>query len=344
MDTVYADNGVTLRENALLGIGQKIDSATSMTVGEDSMLGQANMLGWDVQKRPLVNVDGHEHSDKFEITRIDPTTGERRVLDSVVVGGKYFPIQNEKSFLFADSLMEFGAKPEQVFSFNGGRRVGGTFGLSDLDLNIGGVDKLVAKLLVLTSHDGSTSLTARIIEQRLSCTNQISGMLKHYTNQVVIKHTASAEFNVHEAQRTLGMAGGWVREIERIAEGLVQVPMTTGQFSEMATSIYPKPESDATTKRATSRWSNQINLLESIFDGNAPAGDTTGQIGGTAWAGFNALTERLDWYRNTGNSLELGRTRAAQAMGIIGHLDKTKSNILTQVESFVDSMPETVAV
>jgi hypothetical protein len=302
------------------------------------------MLGWEVQTRPLVNVDGHRHSDKFEVTRLDPNTGERKVFDSVVVGGKYFPIQNEKSFLFADSLMEFGATPEQVFSFNGGRRVGGTFGLADLDLNIGGVDKLEAKLLVLTSHDGSKSLTARIIEQRLSCTNQLSMMLKNYTNAVVIKHTASAEFNVHQAQKTLGVAGSWVRELERIAESLVQVPMTTGQFSDMATGIYPKPEADKTSKRASSRWSNQINLLESIFDGNAPQGDTTGQIGGTAWAGYNALTERLDWYRNSTNSAALGRTRAAQAMGIIGNLDKSKANILTQVESFVDSMPETIAV
>ena len=342
--SVYADNGVTLRENALFGLGKVIDSATSMTVGEDSMLGQANMLGWEIAKRPLINADGHEHSDKFEITRLDPTTGERRVFDGVVVGSKYYPIQNEKSFLFADSLMDFGAKPEQVFSFNGGRRVGGTFGLSDLDLNIGGVDPMKAKLFCMTTHDGTGSLLAFITQTRMFCTNQMNMIVGNATNKVVIRHTASAEFNVHEAQRTLGMAGGWVREIERIAEGLVQVPLTTGQFAELATAIYPKPEADETTKRATARWSNQINLLESIFDGNAPHGDTTGQIGGTAWAGFNALTERLDWYRNTGNSLELGRTRAAQAMGIIGHLDKTKSNILTQVESFVDSMPETVAV
>ena len=341
---MYDVSGVTLRENALFGIGKKIDSAVSMTVGEDSMLGQADMLGWDVEKRPLINVDGHSHSDKFEVTRLDPTTGERKVFDSVVVGSKYYPIQNEKSFLFADSLMEFGATPEQVFSFNGGRRVGGTFGLADLDLNIGGVDKLVAKLLVFTSHDGSASLTARIIEQRLSCTNQLDMMFKNYTNAVVIKHTASAEFNVHQAQQTLGVAGSWVRELERVAESLVQVPMTTGQFTELATNIYPKPDSDETSKRASSRWSNQINLLESIFNGNAPQGDTTGQIGGTAWAGYNALTERLDWYRNGSNSAELGRTRAAQAMGIIGNLDKSKASILTQVESFVDSMPETIAV
>ena len=340
----YADNGVTLRENALFGLGKVIESATSMTVGEDSMLGQAGMLGWDIAKRPLINADGHEHSDKYEVTHVEPSTGERKVFDGVVVGSKYYPIQNEKAFLFADSLMDFGAKPEQVFSFNGGRRVGGTFGLSDLDLNIGGVDKLRAKLLVLTSHDGSASLTARIIKQRLDCTNQISGMLKHYTNQVVIRHTASAEYNVHEAQRTLGMAREWSREIERIAEGLVQVPMTTGQFAEMATAIYPKPETAKTTKRTTARWSNQINLLESIFDGSAPHGDTTGQIGGTAWAGYNALTERLDWYRNSSNSLELGRTRAAQAMGIIGHLDKTKSGILSQVEAYVDTLPEMVTV
>jgi len=336
--------GVTLRENSLLGIGTTIEHATSMTVGEDSMLGQANMLGWDVQKRQLVNVDGYEHSDKFEVTRLDPTTGERRVFDNVVVGSKYTTIQNEKAFLFADSLFDFGATPEQVFMFGDGRRVGGVFGLSELDLNIGGVDPMNAKLFVMTTHDGTGSLLAFVMQQRLSCTNQINMVLKNATNKVVIRHTASAEFNVHEAQRTLGMAGTWVQEVERIAEGLVQVPMTTGQFSEMATNIYPKPESDEVSVRAMSRWSNQINLLESIFDGDAPQGDTTGQIGGTAWAGFNALTERLDWYRNSSNSPSLGRTRAAQAMGIIGHLDKTKSGILTQVQSYVDTMPELVTV
>ena len=336
--------GVTLRENSLLGIGTTIEHATSMTVGEDSMLGQANMLGWDVQKRQLVNVDGYEHSDKFEVTRLDPTTGERRVFDNVVVGSKYTTIQNEKAFLFADSLFDFGATPEQVFMFGDGRRVCGVFGLSDLDLNIGGVDPMRAKLFVMTTHDGTGSLIAFVMQQRLSCTNQINMVLKNATNKVVIRHTASAEFNVHEAQRTLGMAGTWVQEVERIAEGLVQVPMTTGQFAEMATTIYPKPESDEVSVRAMSRWSNQINLLESIFDGDAPQGDTTGQIGGTAWAGFNALTERLDWYRNSSNSVSLGRTRAAQAMGIIGHLDKTKSGILTQVQSYVDTMPEKVTV
>ena len=340
---MYANNGVTLRENSLLGIGQTIETATSMTHGEDSMLGQANMLGWDVQKRQLINVDGYEHSDKFEVTRLDPTTGERRVFENVVVGSKYTTIQNEKAFLFADSLFEFGATPQQVFSFMDGRRVGGTFGLENLDLNIGGVDPMKAKLVVMTTHDGTGSLIAFISQTRIFCTNQLNMLTKGTANKVVIRHTASSEFNVHEAQRTLGMAGTWVQEVERIAEGLVQVPMTTGQFSEMATDIYPKPE-DETSKRATSRWSNQINLLESIFDGNAPAGDTTGQIGGTAWAGFNALTERLDWYRNTGNSLELGRTRTAQAMGIIGHLDKTKGNILSQVQTYVDTMPAKVTV
>ena len=340
---MYANTGVTLRENALLGIGKTIESATSMTHGEDSMLGQANMLGWDVQKRQLVNIDGYVHGDKFEVTRLDPTTGERKVFENVVVGSKYTTIQNEKAFLFADSLFDFGAIPQQVFSFMDGRRVGGTFGLENLGINIGGVDRSNATLVVLTTHDGTGSLLAFITLTRISCTNQLNMVTRGAANKVVIRHTASSEFNVHEAQRTLGMAGTWVQEVERIAEGLVQVPMTTGQFAEMATGIYPKPE-DETSKRAVSRWSNQINLLESIFDGNAPDGDTSGQIGGTAWAGFNALTERLDWYRNSGNSIELGRTRTAQAMGIIGHLDKTKGNILSQVQTYVDALPTKVTV
>lgn len=338
---VYADTGIVLRGNALLGIGTTIDHATSMTQGDDSMLGQAGLLGWEVETRPLVNVDGHTHTNKFEVTRLDPTTGERVVFDDVVVGSKYYPKQNEDCLQFADAILDFGATPEQAFAFNGGRRVGGVFGLSDLDLNIGGVDPMRAKLLAMTSHDGSLPITIMFIHDRLYCRNQISGLLRKAKNKFVIRHTRSAEFRIHEAKRTLGLAKTWVSEIEEIAEGLVQVPMTTGQFAEMATAIYPKPESDESSVRAISRWSNQINLLESIFDGNADQGDTTGQIGGTAWAGYNALIERLDWYRNSSNSVALGRTRVAQAMGIIGHLDKTKSGILTEVENYVDSMPVT---
>ena len=335
---------VTLRDNALWGLGKVIDSATSMTVGDDSMLGQADMLGWKIEKRPLVNADGHAHKDKYEVTYVNPQSQTREVFDGVVVGGKYTPIQNEKAFLFADALFDFGATPEQVFSFNGGRRVGGTFGLSKLDLNVGGVDPLTAKLLVLTGHDGTLSLVFKILHTRLFCRNQLNMLLRDQANTMTIRHTASAEYNVLEAKRALGLAEKWVVEVEQIAEKLVTVPMTTGQFAEMATEVYPKPDADEASKRAVSRWSNQINLLESIFDGNGDQGDTTGQIGGTAWACYNALVERLDWYRNSGNSISLGRTRAAQAMGIIGHLDKTKSNILTQVQTYVDTMPEKVTV
>jgi hypothetical protein len=52
------------------------------------------------------------------------------------------------------------------------------------------------------------------------------------------------------------------------------------------------PEADK--KGAVKKWENKIDLLEEIY-----VGDTNGMIAGNAWGAYNALTERLDWFRTS---------------------------------------------
>ena len=67
--------------------------------------------------------------------------------------------------------------------------------------------------------------------------------------------------------------------------------VTNAKFSEIINKLFPKPEADK--KGSMTKWENKIDLLEDIY-----GGDTNGMIAGTAWGAYNALTERLDWYRS----------------------------------------------
>jgi len=336
-------NTVALRGAELLSTGVVIDKPTSMTVGEDSMLGQANMLNWEVQKRPLVNEYGHVHTDKFEVTYMNPDTEQREVFPNVIVGRHYIPYQNEEFFRFADALLNFDAIPQLVGTAVDRRRVFGTFKIEG-SINVGGVDLLEPWLLAKTSHDGTLRMSIDFKLRRLKCTNELGG-IGLSDNAVVIKHTASADYNMAKARETLGLAKTWITEVNEIAEKLVNVPMKNDQFVRMAETIYPKPlvTIDAPNKGSVSKWESRIDNLEKIFLGDGSQGDTTGKIGNTAWCGYNALIEEVDWYRvkpDRSNALAMSQ----QSLGIIGHTSKTKNNILTQVEHFVNTLPKTVAL
>ena len=340
---VLRDITVATRESKLMGVGTFIDNATSMTHGADSVLGQAGMLGWDMRTNPLVNLDGVEHKGKNEITRFNPQTQQRELMNGAIVGANFVPIQLEKAFEIGDYLMELGAKPITAGTLNNGKLA---FCLVDLNRKIlvGKVDQLVGQFLLTVGQVGQLSLKGSPTLKRLACTNEINGMVGHGQRNatISIRHTASAEYRIDQARETLEVAHSWIDEVEEIAEKLVSVPMQNDQFVELAKTIYPKPlvTDDVPNRRSVSKWSNMIDELESIFLGDGSHGDTTGGIGNTAWCGYNALTERIDWYRNSKPDKVTGKDnselRTAQALGVVGQTAQEKSNILTQVQQFVD--------
>ena len=78
----------------------------------------------------------------------------------------------------------------------------------------------------------------------------------------------------------------------------------------MVQSIYPKPEKDS--KGAVKKWENKIVLLDELYY-NSP---TNATIKGTKWGAFNALTERLDYYRTGRGNSETGGMDGA---GMVPH-------------------------
>ena len=325
------------RGERLAGISTKVDNASSMTLGQDSMLGQADMLGWDMKTRSLENFEGLVHQGKNEVTKINSSTGEREVMNGVVVGSNFVPIQLEHAFSIGDFLIQLGATPRSAGVLNNGRLVFATLDLHK-EIMVGGIDKLTSEFILVMGNDGSSSLKGIANMTRLYCTNQIPAQTRNSKNRSLsIRHTASNNIRISQAKEIIQNANNSIDEFGVVAEKLVNVPMQNDQFLELATNIYPKPTvtEDAPNTRSVSRWSNMIEELESIFLGDGSAGDTTGQVGNTAWCGYNALTERIDWYRSS-KSTDNSSLRSAQALGVVGQTGKNKTNILSQVEQFVD--------
>jgi hypothetical protein len=77
------------------------------------------------------------------------------------------------------------------------------------------------------------------------------------------------------------------------------------------------PEKD--TKGAMTKWENKIELLDEIY-----GGDTNGMIAGNAWGAYNALTERLDWYRTARSENNEGILMGASGFDPVVNAEKNK--------------------
>jgi hypothetical protein len=139
-----------------------------------------------------------------------------------------------------------------------------------------------------------------------------------------IRHTQSVDGRIQVARETLGLALGYFDEFEVEAQALFNQAITDAEFSKLIQTIYPKPEKDA--KGAIKKWENKIDVINDIY-----TGEFNGMIAGNAWGAFNALTERLDWYRSSrgGNNESI----LASASGFDPAINAEKNRLLKVVQN-----------
>ena len=140
-----------------------------------------------------------------------------------------------------------------------------------------------------------------------------------------IRHTQTAEGRIVQARQALGLTFAYADEFQKQAQELFTQSVTDKQFSDLIRNLYPKPEADV--KGALKKWENKVVLLDDLYH-NSP---TNSAIKGTGWGAFNALTERLDYYRTarTGNTESLN----AGASGFDPILTAEKNKILKAVKA-----------
>jgi phage/plasmid-like protein (TIGR03299 family) len=311
----------SLRQPAWHGLGTVIDEPVTTS----EMLSLAHLAGWNVRVEEL-DLPGRSHREYFATVRTNPFDGDNDVLG--VVGERYKVLQNEELFQFGDNLLD-GGQWETAGSIKNGTVVFGSLAL-DRETNLdptGRGDKINNYLLVHTSHDGSLAIQASVTPVRVVCQNTLNMAVgrngKGAKQSFRIRHTQTLQGKVAAAREALGMANTYLDEFDKIANEMISKEISDKQFFDIITAVYEKPELDV--KGAMTKWETKIDVLNDIY-----FGETCVNIKGTAWGAYNALTERLDWYRNPRNGN--AESVLAAASGFDAATNANKNSILATVK------------
>lgn len=310
----------SLRTPAWHGLGTVFDNEVTTL----EMLRLAHLDGWNVRLEDVI-LPGRSHKTFYATVRTNPFDGEADVLG--IVKERYRTYQNEDLFAFGDNLLD-GGRWETAGSIKNGTVVFGSLALDrEVTLDPTGVgDKINTYLLVHTSHDGSLSIQASVTPVRVVCQNTLNMALRGNKQTYKIRHTQKAEGRVAAAREALGIAHQYVDAFEKEAADLYATAVDDNKFYDIIQAAYPKPDEDV--KGSQTKWENKVNVLFDIYNGPTEVG-----IRGTAWGAYNALTERLDWYRNPrGGDAE---SVLAAASGFDAVTTTEKNRLLSVVKELV---------
>ena len=278
----------SFREPAWHGLGTVFTDEKSTS----EMLEAANLSNWNVRLESVsaLALSHRFISDAFMVVRDNPFDNGTDVLS--VVGERYQIVQNEELFAFGDALLD-GGRWETAGSIKRGRVVFGSLALErETVLDPNGVSDVVNSYLMLhTSHDGSTAVQASVTPVRVVCQNTLNMALKGVKQSYKIRHTQTVSGKVAAAREALGLAHQYLDEFDQMAQTLIQTEIDKAMFDKIVETAYPRPEKD--TKGAVTKWANKVDQIQEIW-----TSDTTNMIATTAWGAYNAMTERLDWFRN----------------------------------------------
>lgn len=293
-------------------------------VNTSEMLNRAGLAKWNVRKEPVIYPQGVKSTSKDYYVLRDTPNG---VESLAIVGEKYRTYQNEDLLAFGDNLLDGGATWESAGFFRQGRTIFGALTIDreiTLDAN-GANDKTKTYLLVTTSHDGSSSIRACVTPVRVWCQNTLTLAWKQATQQWSVRHTAGTAGRIAEARETLDLTNKYMDEFETMARELYETPITLAQFDKAYETIYPKPDKDS--KAAITKWDKQFDLTRALY----VSSPTNANITGTKWGALNALTERIDWFRNGDKPMTEGL--AAAASGFETGIQQEKARILEVVSA-----------
>ena len=312
----------SLRTPAWHGLGTVFEDDSITTQG---MLDLAHLSGWNVRIED-VDLPGRSHRPYFGVVRTNPFDGQADVLG--VVGERYKVVQNEELFSFADNILD-GGRWETAGSIKNGTVVFGSLALDrETVLDPSGVsDKINSYLLVHTSHDGSLAVQGSVTPVRVVCQNTLNMALSRVKQSYKIRHTQTVQGKVAAAREALGLAHTYLDEFDKEAKALFEQSITDAQWFDIITKVYPKPEED--TKGAMTKWENKVDVLNGIY-----SGPTTNMIKGTAWGAYNALTERLDWFRSPRNGNAESVLAAASGFDAATNATKNKMKAIVREVAF----------
>lgn len=265
----------------------------AFTAEEAMRLG--HLGGWNVRTSPLrttvVDDEGVTTLDApgFATVRTSPFTGRPEALG--VVGSGYTPLQNEEHAEFLNTLAdESGAVFETAGSLRGGRQVFITMQLPD-SLRVGGQDRVDLNIAALNSHDGSSAFRILVTPIRVVCANTQSAALGSNVSRFSIRHTRNAKKAVQAARDALGLTFAYCEAFDAEAERLINTPLADDGFERLITELFGEVSPDDSPRAQQTDRERRDTLAWLWKDA-----ETLDDVRGTAWGGYQAVTEYIDHY------------------------------------------------
>jgi len=221
-----------------------------------------------------------------------------------VVGNRYKVLQNADAFKFFDSVV---GRDEAVYETAGVLGKGEKVWISaKLPAHIGIMgsdDEIEFYTTLFNSHDGSSSIFAMLHTIAIVCENTLNASISQAQSQgkvVRIRHTISAEANLAEASKILGLHNKLTEELSEVFNVFAKTKSTGIVEKALLDTLFPLPleETDRTPRNVKQREA----LVRSINEG---VGQDLEVRKGTIWGLYNGLTNYLDHQKSYGDGKKL---------------------------------------
>jgi phage/plasmid-like protein (TIGR03299 family) len=326
-------------EPAWHGLGNPIEKGAST----EEVLQAARLANWNVRTLKY-DALAYENNDEYMenpielrladsnqrlIIRTNPDNGNLECLGRVT--GRYETFSNEQLAALADSIMEFDKDTywDTAGAIHNNSVVFMSLKLGDeiiIDPQ-GANDKILQHVLLTTGHTGNMSVWAKNVGTRTVCANTYAIAMSEFSATYKFRHLRGQVDKQHDIAEALGLTRNYFKTLEEIANKLYETPMVTKEFVNYIDTIYPQPEEkeflgvnqDGSEKkdRTMTQWNQQRDTLVDIWNGTGSRGiNTIDNIQGTAWAGYNAFTEYLDWYGAKKSKQQLEKASSLVAVPI----------------------------
>tara|TARA_Y100000004_G_scaffold37410_1_gene40127 strand:- start:916 stop:1884 length:969 start_codon:yes stop_codon:yes gene_type:complete len=249
-------------------------------------------LNWTVSTRPIVTFTNDNETEGHLIDIPDTFATVRDSDNSVlgVVGDRYKVVQNKECFDFLDTVVDDSeATYETAGSLNNGKIVW-------MMLNLGkeivvDEDKTVPYLLMVNSHDGSTSIRGLPTPIRVVCQNTLRLALssKAYKG-FSFRHTQNVDGRIAQARTLLNLSYDYIDGFQEEMEKLLDTTVTDDKFYDILENLMPLPMAKENNASQVSRVNQQRATIEKLW--YEPEFETQQ---GTAWSLVNAVSNYEQW-------------------------------------------------
>lgn len=258
-------------------------------------------LDWTVNKRPMSYASGGK---TFTVPGKEALVRSDNNGCLSVVGSKWNEVQNAHIVEFFRRMTEGGkGSMAAAGSVRKGRMI---WALADIkrEFKLPGGDVVKGQLLMVSSHESGRATIAKLMTHRMSCSNQLDGILagkRGAGHMYRLSHIH--EFVVDHAVEAFGDAREQLSEFEKNARMLHKLQLKWEDAIRVLAPVY-QPQADITELLADeNNWCPSIRSIMECYAG-AP-----GAIEGNAWGLLNGVT-----YHGNHRAGTAGEGRLASAL------------------------------